>query len=378
MKILPTPQIHFGENALEQLPGILTGIGAKRVLIITDKGIINTGICDRVQKALDGSGCEVFIEDRVEPDPSIDLVQQIADRTRKEKVDALIGLGGGSSIDSTKVAAALSTNTKDVEAYIGIDLLEKDSLPVIAIPTTAGTGSEVTHIAILSDEKAQLKKGIVSPRIIPSHALLDPALTTGLPPKLTAATGMDALCHCVEAFTSVNASPYSDLFAEKAIKLIAANLRTVFAAGSNMEARSGMLLGSLYAGISFANAGVTAVHAFAYPLGGMFHVPHGLANSLMLPTVLEYNLIGNEERFSQVAALLTGNPEAKAADAAAFVNKLSRDLQMPQNLKEAGIPEEAIEPMAEGAVQVTRLLVNNPRPIDLNAAIEIYRAAFAR
>lgn len=378
MRILPTPEILFGESVLQNLPSVLKKLNAGKVLLVTDNGIVRAGISERVCTLLRDAGIQLAIFDSVEPDPSIHQVNTVAALARAEAIDAVIGLGGGSSIDVAKVAAALVTNTKPIDDYIGTELLDQPALPVIAIPTTAGTGSEVTPIAILSDTDAQLKKGIVSTKIIPCFAFLDPTLTTSLPQKMTAATGMDALCHAVEAYTSVNATLYSDTLAIRAIELICGNLREAYDNGNDLTARGNMLMASLLAGIAFANAGVTAVHAFAYPLGGRYHVPHGLANSLMLPAIVAYNIIGNEERFSHVAAAMArggiGNG-ASAADVVTAVAILGKHLQLPKNLAAINIPAEAIPGMAEAAMQVTRLLANNPRPIALADAVALYTAA---
>lgn len=375
MKIQPTPDVRFGAEMIKTLPTLLRQLGATKILLVTDPGIVRAGISAQVCTMLEQAGILVIPFNEVEPDPSIRQVNEVAEFAREQALDAVIGLGGGSSLDVAKVAAALVTNTESVDRYIGIDLLDHPALPVIAIPTTAGTGSEVTPIAILSDTEAQLKKGIVSSALIPRYALLDPTLTVSLPPNITAVTGMDALCHAIEAYTSVNATPYSDPLALRAIELISGNLREAFEHGENMEARGNMLLGSLLAGIAFANAGVTAVHAFAYPLGGRFHVPHGLANSMMLAAILEYNQVGNEARFADIAAAMARGQHSDDVDTVTAVNLLRCSLQLPRNLAELGIPGEAIPEMAASALQVTRLLANNPRTITLDDAIALYQRA---
>ncbi len=375
MKILPLPEIYTGNNSISEAANILNRLNAEKVLVVTDKGIVNAGIYDILSEILENTAKEIVLFDNVQPDPSIELVNQVVGIARANAIDVVIGIGGGSSLDTAKVAAALVKNNKEITNYIGIELLENESLPIIAIPTTAGTGSEVTHIAILSDEKEQLKKGIVSTKLIPSFAVLDPNLTKGLPPHVTAATGMDALVHAMEAYISVNANLYSDMLALKAIELIGANIKEVYNNGKNIQAREKMLLGSLYAGIAFANAGVAAVHAFAYPLGGMFHIPHGLANSVMLPTIMEFNITGSEEKFVQIAKCLSSNgnnPQCVIDE----IRQLCIDIKIPLSLKELNIPESAITQLAEGAMKVTRLLVNNPREITYQDAVELYTAAY--
>jgi len=376
MRILPLPEIFAGKSSLANLDSIIRSINAEKVMVVTDKGIINAGIYDKLSEILKNTGKEVILFDNVQPDPSIKLVEEVVEIARRNAADVVIGVGGGSSIDTAKVAAALVKNNKDIANYIGIDLLENDSIPVIAVPTTAGTGSEVTHIAILSDEEEQLKKGIVSTKLIPRYAVLDPELTTGLPPHVTAATGMDALVHALEAYISVNSTSYSELLALKAIEIISSNIREAYDNGQNLQARENMLTGSLLAGIAFANAGVAAVHAFAYPLGGMFHIPHGLANSVMLPTIMEYNLIGSEDKFLQIAKVLVEKETSSPFAVLKEIRQLCADLKIPLSLEELKIPENAIPQLAEGAVKVTRLLANNPRKIAYQDALELYTKAY--
>lgn len=376
--IWPVPQVKLGPGCIKELPDTLKPLGITKVMVVTDQGIIKVGIYDKVRDVLEAGGITVVLEDGVKPDPSIQLVDTIAAKARAADVQGIIGLGGGSSIDSAKVAAALSGNEGSIKDYIGVGLLPKPGLPVFAIPTTAGTGSEVTYLSILSDLEHETKKGFGTPYIMPKVAFLDAELTVGLPPHITAPTGMDALCHCVEAYTSANANAFSDPIAVKAIELIGANIREAYNNGSNLEARENMLLGSLMAGVAFANAGVTAVHAFAYPLGGMFHVPHGLANSLMLPTIIKYNAPAMKDRFGHVAELITGKKGADWQDCISEVEALSVDLKLPRNLKAIDIPESAIKPMSVSVMGQTRLLVNNPREISQADAFDIYTEAYHR
>jgi alcohol dehydrogenase class IV len=260
---------------------------------------------------------------------------------------------------------------------LGIDLVPQPGRKTIIVPTTAGTGSEVTPIVILSDEAEKLKKGVVSPYLFPSVALLDPELTIGLPPHVTAATGMDALIHGIEAFTSKNAYAITDMLACRAIVLIAGNIRTAFANGQDIEARTRMLEGSLLAGMAFANAGVTAVHAFAYPIGAEFHIPHGVANSIMLAPVMEFNMLGNLRKFAEMAELLGENTaglseRAKALATVQALRTLSADLQIPNHLSQFGIKSSDIPMLAQGVMKVTRLLANNPRLMTQKDAENIY------
>lgn len=378
MKLLPMPEVLIGEGAIHQVVPILDSLFVDRVLVVTDPGIVKAGIYAQLQAVLEAADKTIVLFDSVQPDPEIDLVRAAADLARRAHAGAVIGLGGGSALDTAKVAAALVTNHKDIDAYIGVDLLTVDALPIIAIPTTAGTGSEVTHIAILSDEVNQLKKGIVSARMIPRHALLDPALTVGLPPAATAITGMDALIHALESYTSINANAYSEALSLKAIELIARNLRPAFRDGSDLKAREAMLQASLLAGMAFANVGVAAAHAFAYPLGGMFHIPHGLSTSLMLIPVMTFNLPGNEEKYRMIAKALSGKNEVTAHTAIEEIERLFVDLNLPRNLQAVDVPASALPVMAVKVMDVTRLLNNNPRKVSPDDALAIYEAAYAR
>jgi len=376
-----TKRIVFGIGAIEKVGAEVQALKKKKVLVVTDPGIVQAGLLEPLKHSLQAANIPFALFDGVEPDPRLEVVRQCAEMGRKEGVEALIGYGGGSSLDIAKVAAVLLTNEGDLAQFFGIDLIPHPGLPVILIPTTAGTGSEVTPIAILSDTREKLKKGIVSPYLFPEVALLDPQLTVGLPPLVTAFTGLDALIHAIEAYTSVNAFDLTDHLAFRAMELLYDNIRTAYARGEDLEARSHMLEGSLLAGIAFANAGVTAVHAFAYPLGGEFHVAHGLANSVMLPHVMRFNLLGNLPKFAAIGSALGLDTEhltdkEAALEALEAVEDLMEDLTIPRRLRDLNIPQEAIPSLAEGVMKVTRLLANNPRRIALEDARRIYEEAW--
>ncbi len=375
-----TPRIVMGPGAIGQLGQEAFNLRGKKVLIVTDKGLIGAGLIQQAEKSLKSSRIKYTLFDAVEPDPRYEIVTQCLEQIHREKVNLVIGIGGGSPIDIAKTSAVMATNKGNIAEYFGIDLVPKPGLPTIMVPTTAGTGSEVTPIAILSDEAEKLKKGIVSPYLFPAVALLDPELTLGLPPHITAATGMDALIHAIEAYTSVNATGMTDILAFRAMELLYHDIRTAFANGNSLEARSKMLEGSLLAGMAFANAGVTAVHAFAYPIGAEFHIPHGVANTLMLAHVMRFNLLGNLPKFAQIArafCLCTqGLDELRAAEICVnAIERLAEDLRVPRQLSEFGVTEENISQLSEGVMKVTRLLANNPRIITLEDAKEIYKKA---
>ena len=373
-----TPRIIMGPGALKNLADEVCNLKAKKVLIVTDKGLMSAGVIKKATDILLDANIKYTIFDKVQADPRYEIVADCVKAIQLENIDTVIGIGGGSPIDMAKVAAVMATNKGPINEYFGIDLVPEPGLRTIVIPTTAGTGSEVTPIAILSDEAEKLKKGIVSSYLFPKVAILDSTLTLDLPPQVTAATGMDSLIHAVEAFTSRNAYWITDMMAREALSLIVGNIRTAFANGSDLEARTHMLEGSLLAGMAFANAGVTAVHAFAYPIGAEFHIPHGVANSIMLAPVMEFNMLGNIKKFAELADLMgentAGMSQREMAKAAVKAMKtLSEDLQIPRNLSQFGVKDTDIPMLAEGVMKVTRLLANNPRVLTMEDAEKIYR-----
>lgn len=373
-----TPRIVIGPGAVAGVGAEVKALGASRVLIVTDSGIIAAGLLEPVESSLKEAGIEATVFSDVAPDPRYETIEACLAAAGEPRPGCVIGLGGGSPIDVAKSAAMMMGNPGAIADYFGVDLVPGPGVPTLMIPTTAGTGSEVTPIVILSDEGEKLKKGVVSPYLFPRVALLDPELTLGLPPAVTAATGMDALIHAIEAYTSVNATGLSDMFAARAIEMIADHLRTAVAQGSNLEARSAMLEASLLAGIAFANAGVTAVHAFAYPIGAEYHIPHGVANTLMLAPVMRFNLVGNVRKFAEVAALMgevvdhLSDREAAERSVQAVMN-LADDLGVPKHLSQFGVKEGDIPDLAAGVMKVTRLLANNPRTLTQADAEDIYR-----
>ena len=376
-----TGKIITGAKAITTLPAEIKLLGGKRVFILTDEGIVKAGICDQVLQILEGNVESVSVFGKVPPEPPLETIDECLKLASEAGCDLIIGLGGGSAMDVAKVVSVLLTNDTSLARIIGINLVERRGVPKILIPTSAGTGSEVTPIVILTDQAENLKKGIVSDYLFPETAILDPELTISLPPGATAASGMDALIHAVEAYTSVNATPMTDHLAVRAIELVAANIRSAWANGNNLEARMNMLEGSLLAGQAFANAGVTAVHAFAYPLGGEFHVAHGVANTVMLCAVFRFNMLANLKKFAALGKLLC--PDVTSSDTKVlaeagirFMEGLIVDLQLPRTLRELNVPQEAIPRMAEGVMKVTRLLANNPRKITLKDANDIYQVVY--
>lgn len=371
-----------GFNAIDRIGQEAKSLEATNALIVTDKGVVASGIAGKVKDLLGKEGITVNLFDGVIPDPDIACAESAIGVAKTVKPNLIVGIGGGSSMDIASIASVMLTNPGVIQDYFGVGLLKKPGVPVILIPTTAGTGAEVTPNAILTDPVEKLKKGIVSPFILPHVAIIDPMLTVSMPPSVTSSSGIDALTHAIESYTSNNATILTDLYAKEAITIIGRSLRTAVACGTNLEARYDMSIGSLYAGISLANAGVTAVHALAYPLGGQFNVAHGIANGLLLPYVMEFNVLGNIAKFAHIAELLGENLANRslleqAKQAAKAVKAIYRDLKIPQSLTELGIPREAIPVMARAAVNVTRLMANNPRTMTVEDIEKIYEKAFS-
>ncbi|NLC51771.1 MAG: iron-containing alcohol dehydrogenase [Firmicutes bacterium] len=374
--------IIFGAGTMEQQLGAqVKKLNGSRVFILTDPGIAKVGILEKVQQILKKEGFEVGVYDQVVPEPPIETVDKIAEEVKDNAYDLLVGLGGGSAMDVTKVVSILVTNGGSARDYTGSDKIKKPGLPTIMLPTTAGTGSEVTKIAIFSFPEEEVKKGIVSPHLFATAAIVDPSLTYKLPPNLTAYTGMDAFIHAAESYISKNANKFTEGLSLIAIDLIAKNLRTAVSDGDNAEARYNMSLGSLIAGIAFGNAGVGAVHAMAYPLGGQFHLPHGLANTLMLRYVMEYNVVSCLDKFAVIAEAMGENTEGLSVREAAFkaieaMINLAKDTNVPTRLRDVNIPKEAIPKMAAAGINETRLLSNNPRKLTQKDLEDIYTNAW--
>lgn len=367
-----------GSDSLQQLTDEVTRLGMKNPLIVTDKILLDAGVVQKVEDLL-SSAYGIFSD--VNPEPEIEIVELCLQSIREGNHDGLIAVGGGSAMDIAKASSVMATNSGSIETYFGTNLIEVPGLPLIAIPTTAGTGSEVTNISILSDKKEQVKKGIVSSYLLPDVAIVSPVMTLTCPPSVTAASGVDALVHAVEAYISKFASPVTDALAIGAMKLIAKNLPKAYAAPDNLEAREAMITGSLMAGLAFGNAGVGAVHALAYPLGGRFHLSHGVSNSLLLPFVMKWNKIACLERFRDIAEALGEkvnhlNDDEAADKAIEAMTRICRYVDIPESLREFDIPESALSEMAAEAIKQVRLLRNNPRALNVRDIEKIYRSAY--
>jgi len=373
-------QIIFGNGSIGSLPGVLADRSLSRPLLVMDPGLIEAGLDTAVTAPLEEAGIEYILYDRVDPEPGLRLADQAAELARSEQCDSVVGVGGGSAMDVAKAAAILVTNGGKAVDYLGLGKIGKPGLVKIMIPTSAGTGAEVTFTAVFINEETGSKGGMNGDPLYPEVALLDPELTLSLPPRVTAATGIDALTHALEAYTSVQANPVSEIYSVKAMDLIAGSIRTAWADGRNIEARSRMLLGSLLAGKALAIAGVGLVHAMAYPLGGLFGVPHGLANAVLLPYVTEYNLIGNLDKHVRIGALLgmkvEGMDRREAAELTVYgLHQLNRDLGIPDNLRALQVDSERLAEMADIALTVARPVENNPRRPSREDIIAIYEEA---
>jgi alcohol dehydrogenase len=376
-----TPEIIFGNGVILRVGIEAKKRGGDNVLVVVDPEIIKAGLFDKVEEALTKEGINVTVYDKVEPEPLLEIADQCANIARDKGCNLVIGIGGGSTMDTAKAASILLTNDGLSRDYQGLDKVNKPGVPKIMIPTTAGTGSEVTFTAVFTDKKLKAKTGINSEYLFADLALLDPELTLSVPPEVTAYTGMDALTHAIESYTSVSSNTLSDLFALESIRLISKNLKRAFKDGRDVETRGNMLKGSLLGGIALANAGVGAAHALAYPLGGEYQVPHGIANGLLLPYVMEFNLKSNIEKFSFVTEALGEKGEGLtdlefARESVSIVKRLIKDVKAPNKLRDLNIPETAIESLSSQAMKVTRPIENNPGKVTLKDAIEIYKKAY--
>ena len=374
--------IQFGAGLLSSLGDIVKAQIGSRILLVTDPGMLTTGIVDRGLEALKAAGVEATLYSNVKADPPEDIVLEATQIAVEMNADGIVGLGGGSSLDVAKLVALLAPGTQDLKSAYGVGNAKGPRLPLLLVPTTAGTGSEVTPISIVTTG-ANEKMGVVSPVILPDIALLDPELTLGLPSHITAATGIDAMVHAIEAYASAspNNNPISRNLATEALRLMGSALEKAVQDGSNIQARSDMLLGSMLAGQAFANSPVAAVHALAYPIGGHFHVPHGLSNALVLPHVLKFNIEVAPQPYAQIApyafpglAKLEGPKRAEAF--CQSMADLSKCCGLQQSLREMNIPKDFLPKLASDAMNQSRLLINNPRELTKEDVLSIYEAAW--
>ncbi|MCG7574073.1 iron-containing alcohol dehydrogenase [Phaeobacter sp. CNT1-3] len=378
-----TKSVVFEAGAAARLDALAGNTLGPRVLIVTDAALRQLGLLDPSIMALEAAGHEVVIFDAVEADPSRATLMAAVQAGRDADVTGVLGFGGGSPMDVAKLCALLLGSGEDLDQAWGVAQAKGPRLPLVLVPTTAGTGSEVTPVAIITvgDEE---KRGVSSPVILPDIAVLDADLTLGLPGHITAATGVDAMVHAIEAYasTSANNNPLSKMLAREALRLLGANIEAVVTDGQNRDARGAMLLGSMLAGQAFANSPVAAVHALAYPIGGTFHVPHGLSNALVLPHVLRFNAPEAYEVYAEIAAdafphlAEVEGAQARCSALIEALEDLAKRLNMKTRLRDVGIPKDALPKMANDAMLQQRLLVNNPRTVSEEDALTIYTAAW--
>lgn len=390
----------FGRHAVDQLGTVAGRLRAKRVFVVTDPVLVQTGLVDQVAKPL--AGAQVVIErfEGCKPEPPVDVVRDAIAAARAFKPDAVLGLGGGSNMDTAKLVALVLAHGGDPTDYVGDCRVPGPILPLICVPTTAGTGSEVSAAAVFTDTAKKMKVSCLSPFLRPAAAVVDPLLTVGCPPKVTADSGIDALTHAIEAFTAVDQDEFvkrppggetvyqgkntmADYMAGECIMLVGRFLRRAVADGNDIEAREGMALAATLGGLAFANAGVALVHAMEYPVGGAVHVSHGAGNGLLLPYVMRYNLMAREDEIGSLALWLRGPDAAEDSmddwpDAAIReIEQLRKDIGIPTRLRDLGVTEDMLPGFAEKAFGIKRLMRVNPRmPASADEILAIYREAF--
>ena len=376
--LLQPQKIVFGTGCIETFVEDYKKLGLQRLFVLTAPPI--RPLIEEPLETLRKAGISIEISQNILAEPTVNDFKAILEVAREFKADSVVGIGGGSVLDVTKLVAAFLNSDQQVEDCFGTGFIKQKGLWFACLPTTAGTGSEVSPNAILLDERDHLKKGIVSPFLIADAAYVDPKLTWTVPAKVTADTGMDALTHCIEAYTNKFAHPSVDIYALKGIQLIAANLEKAVKNGQDQEAREALAFGSLYGGLCLGPVNTAAVHALSYPLGGEFHIPHGLSNAILLPSVMKFNMPANIKRHAEVAIALGCQPGANEEETAQrgvdFIYRLADAVGIPNKLTALDIPQTAVDGMAKAAMQVQRLLKNNPREVTEQDAKEIYNSLY--
>ena len=376
--LLQPQKIAFGTGCIQTFVDDYKKMGLQRLFVLTAppiRPLIEEPLAD-----LQAAGVSIEVFQDIVAEPTVNDFKKVLEAARQFKADSVAGIGGGSVLDVTKLVAAFVHSGQQVEDCFGTGFIQQKGLWFACLPTTAGTGSEVSPNAILLDERDHLKKGIVSPLLIADAAYVDPKLTWTVPAKVTADTGMDALTHCIEAYTNKFAHPAVDIYALKGIQLIAANLEKAVNNGQDQEAREALAFGSLYGGLCLGPVNTAAVHALSYPLGGEFHIPHGLSNAILLPSVMKFNMPANVKRHAEVAVALGCQPgkddEETAQRGVDFIYRLAQAVGIPDKLTALGIPQTAVDGMAKAAMQVQRLLRNNPREVTEQDAKDIYHSLY--
>ena len=371
------PHVRVGPGLAGSLGDECEKLGVRHPLIVTDNGLVTLGLIAPIAQAIANQCDSVTLFDGVSADPSESVVEAAYAVARDNHVDGVIAVGGGSSMDVAKVVSVLMVSDRPLAEMYGVDQVPPGRLPLFLVPTTAGTGSEVTPVAVITTG-ATTKAGISSSVLLPDIAILDAELTLGLPPSATAMTGIDAMVHAIEAYTSkLRKNPISDMLSLRALRLLSHNINTVLTQPTNLAAREAMLLGSMFAGQAFANAPVAAVHALAYPLGGHYHIPHGLSNSLMLPAVLAFNAPAVERDYGELATVLPGNVAPSALGLMGWCDELIAESGLPATLEAAGVAADDLPMLAADAMLQQRLLVNNPVEVTEVSALTLYEKAWS-
>lgn len=370
--------IEFGVGSLKKLPEILNDNKSEHVFLISDRGLESIGVVKKVQDIVEADGlkCTTYLD--VIPNPTVDVVNEAAMCYKESGATSIIALGGGSSMDVAKATGVLATYGGQITDYEGLYKVPGPIVPIIAIPTTAGTGSEVTASAVVTDESRNYKMSVISYEMLPKYAVLDPELIMTAPASIAASCGVDALIHALEAYVSNFASPFTDAMAEKAMELIGGNIRRFVANRQDEEAACAMMIGSTFAGMAFAWAKLGNVHAMSHPVSAYFHVAHGVANAVLLPTVIEYNALADHGRYEKIYNYIREKKEPavdfKPQMLIDEIKKLNADLGIPKSLSEVGVTEDKIEAMAKDAVVHPNVLAN-PRQTNLKDMIELYKKA---
>jgi len=375
-------RVILGNGSANRIGEEVKATGARRVLLVTDRGVVKSGISGRVVESLKKRELQTETFSDVEPEPDIETARHVARVVRDREFDIVCGVGGGSAMDIAKVAAVAATNSGDPRQFVGVGLIKKPSLPKLLVPTTAGTGSEMTPNAILGIHEEGIKAGIVSPYVLADIILVDPLLTVTLPAAPTASSGLDALTHAVESYISLDANPITDLLSLRAIELIASNLQKVFSEGNNVPARSAMSMAAMMAGISIANAGTCSGHAAAYGYAAKYHIPHGVSVAVALPYILAFNLVSCREKGEKIAKALgvksTSSSQLEASrKAVQIIVKLMNSVKCPTSLSELKIPKSEIGNIAQIMLKNTRLMAHNPRPVSESDAVDIIHKMWA-
>lgn len=375
---LKMPQaVYSGEHALSQIPAVL-GSGTKKVAVFTDQGIIGAGLLEAPLAIIKSTGAEVIVLDNLPAEPTCDQAQEVVDAFKKSGADFIVAVGGGSVMDIAKLSSILATDEYGVRDLLDDPLLGRKCVRSLMIPTTAGTGAEATPNSIVAVPEKELKVGIVNPEMIADAVILDAEMIKKLPRKIAAATGVDALAHAIECFTSKKANPFSDTFALEALDLILNHIEATCDDPDALDAKNKMLIAAFYAGIAITASGTTAVHALSYPLGGKYHIPHGVSNAMMLVPVMKFNEPMCRERFAAAYDRVAHGQDASisAAEKSAWIinrlDEIVKHLEIPTSLRDYGVPAEDLEVLVESGMDVQRLLVNNMREVTADDARALY------